>query len=39
MKKYNVDNHEPSFLPKEKNWKLVWSDEFDGNALDESKWN
>ncbi|MDR4888382.1 family 16 glycosylhydrolase [Fredinandcohnia sp. QZ13] len=20
-------------------WKLVWSDEFDGNSLDESKWN
>ena len=19
-------------------WKLVWSDEFDGNALDETKW-
>jgi len=39
MKKFEVANHEPSYLPEEKNWKLVWSDEFDGTALDESKWN
>ncbi len=38
MKEYKVDGHASSYLPKEKNWKLVWSDEFDGNALDESKW-
>ncbi|UKI37470.1 MAG: hypothetical protein L6V93_04875 [Clostridiales bacterium] len=24
---------------KRKNWTLVWSDEFDGDKLDESKWN
>lgn len=29
----------PSLLPSEKSFKLVWQDEFDGNALDESKWN
>ncbi len=27
-----------SDLPKGKKWKLVWSDEFDGSKLDESKW-
>ena len=30
------------FLPsiaEGKKWKLVWSDEFDGNAIDSSKWN
>lgn len=30
MIKYNVKNHEPSFLPEGKQWKLAWSDEFDG---------
>ena len=38
MKKFEIENHEPSFLPEGKNWKLVWSDEFDGNVLDENKW-
>jgi len=28
-----------SQLPSGKNWKLVWSDEFDGNKLDRSKWD
>ncbi len=28
----------PSRLPAGKTWKLVWSDEFDGTALDRSKW-
>ncbi len=27
-----------SELPKGKKWKLIWSDEFDGLKLDESKW-
>jgi len=36
MKKYNVDNHEPSLLPDNADYKLVWSDEFDGEKLDES---
>lgn len=37
MQRFDVENHEPSYLP-EGEWKLVWSDEFDGNALDETKW-
>ena len=39
MQKFNVENHEPSFLPNDKKWKLVWSDEFDGTELDRSKWD
>ena len=40
MKVYTTDaTHAASYLPKEKQWKLVWQDEFDGTALDESKWN
>ena len=27
-----------SNLPSDKKWKLVWHDEFDGNALDTTKW-
>ena len=38
MKKYEIDNHEPSLLP-DGEWKLVWSDEFDGDKLDETKWS
>ena len=38
MKKYEVANHEPSYLPEGKEWKLVWADEFDGDKLDETKW-
>ena len=38
MKEYKVDDHVTSFLPENKNWKLVWSDEFDGDSRDESKW-
>jgi len=38
MNKFEVKNHEPSFLP-EGNWKLVWSDEFDGTELDRTKWD
>ncbi|NRA28729.1 MAG: glycoside hydrolase family 16 protein [Parvularculaceae bacterium] len=26
------------FLPQGKGWSLVWSDEFDGDSLDETKW-
>jgi hypothetical protein len=25
--------------PAGKQWKLIWNDEFDGDKLDESKWN
>ncbi len=28
-----------SQLPEGKKWKLVWSDEFDGTALDRTKWD
>ncbi len=38
MKKYEVEGHIPSYLPEEKNWKLIWNDEFDGPELDTSKW-
>lgn len=38
MQKFEVANHEPSFLP-EGQWKLVWADEFDGTELDRSKWD
>lgn len=31
--------HEPSLLPSGKKFKLVWNDEFDGNALDTTKWS
>ncbi len=36
---HSVENREPSMLPKEHNFKLVWHDEFDGDKLDESKWS
>lgn len=39
MMKYAVDGHEPSLLPEGWNWKLAWSDEFDGTELDRSKWD
>lgn len=39
MQTFEVNGHESSLLPDGKKWQLVWSDEFDGNALDESKWN
>ena len=38
MQKFNVDKHEASFLPDGK-WKMVWNDEFDGDTLDNSKWD
>ena len=39
MKIYEIKDHEPSFLPDEFDFELVWSDEFDGDKLDESKWD
>lgn len=39
MQKYIIEGHEPSFLPDNGNFKLVWSDEFDGNELDRTKWD
>ena len=38
MKKFEVENHESSYLP-EGEWELVWADEFDGDKLDETKWD
>ena len=37
-----VSAAQPEFLPPlptGKEWKLIWSDEFDGQTLDETKWN
>ena len=33
-----VPGHEPSLLPAGRNFQLVWSDEFDGDELDRTKW-
>lgn len=38
MKEFEIKDHEPSLLP-EGEWKLAWSDEFDGTELDTSKWS
>ena len=38
MKKFEIEGHEPSYLP-EGEWKLVWADEFDGTELDRTKWD
>lgn len=38
MKKFEVKNHEPSYVP-EGEWELIWSDEFDGTELDMTKWD
>jgi len=37
MKIFKVDGHESSLLP-DGEWKIVWSDEFDGTELDTTKW-
>ena len=39
MKQYEVKDHAPSLLPEGYDFDLVWSDEFDGEALDETKWD
>lgn len=39
MKQFDVKEHEPSLLPEGFDWKLVWSDEFDGIELDRTKWD
>lgn len=39
MKTYSFKDHADSLLPENKDWKLVWNDEFDGTELDRSKWN
>ncbi len=39
MNEEALSGHAPSLLPENKNWKLVWHDEFDGDTLDMSKWS
>ena len=34
-----VSGREPSLLPRGRHFALVWHDEFDGNALDSTKWS
>ncbi len=31
--------HKESLLPAGKKWELIWNDEFDGDALDQTKWD
>ena len=38
MKKFEVAGHEPSLLPENMDFTLVFSDEFDGYTLDREKW-
>lgn len=38
MKRFEIQDHEPSLLPEGK-WCLAWADEFDGTALDRTKWD
>jgi len=39
LKKYEVEDHAPSLLPDGYDFELVWSDEFDGDKVDETKWD
>lgn len=39
MKEFYIDGYAPSLLPDGYDFKLVWSDEFDGDTLDASKWD
>lgn len=39
MKIFEVEGHSPSLLPDGVELELVWSDEFDGNELDRTKWD
>lgn len=36
---YEVAGHEPSLLPKGREFSLVWQDEFDGTELNTEKWD
>ncbi len=38
VNRFSIENHADSILP-DGAWKLAWSDEFDGDKLDETKWN
>ena len=37
-KQETVPGKAASLLPKEKKWRLVWHDEFDGAEIDKTKW-
>lgn len=39
MKEYCVAGHVSSYLPEDKDFRLVWNDEFDGTELDRTKWD
>lgn len=40
MKEYQVEGHASTYLPDAaENYQLIWSDEFDGDTLDRSKWD
>ena len=39
MKRFEVPDHAPSFLPEGHEFDLVWADEFDGNEVDPAKWD
>ena len=42
MKEFSVNDHAPSLLPDEGDFRLVWQDEFDGPAgapFDDTKWD
>ncbi len=39
MRIYEVKDHAPGLLPDGREWRLVWQDEFDGDALDTTKWD
>lgn len=39
MKEFEVKDHAPSLLPDGYEFELVWSDEFDGDKVDETKWD
>ena len=39
MKQFDVKDHAPSLLPDGYEFDLIWSDEFDGDTLDTSKWD
>jgi beta-glucanase (GH16 family) len=38
MNRFEIADHEPSLLP-DGEWTLAWSDEFDGDRLDDTKWS
>lgn len=38
MRFFEVEGHEPSFLP-DGEWTLTWADEFDGDKLNEDVWD